>query len=224
MIAVKNTRKASSKIVRAWFDTVLNRITSGLSLVLYYLSKDDYTWSCTYQNFIEFKTLGEYYDFKFQANFEQLVHTEYRELLDLNIEYDEKRKKFNDACIELFQQLISSKDLQKLLVENINKYENLLEISKVDAEYFKRSNSINWLVEYMINNKNVLPDNNIFRILWNNEKEDFYKILKIDGINQANLEVKENRRLFEEITIKTLNSIKENCYNLSLKYGEPIVI
>jgi hypothetical protein len=220
----KKQKKASSKIVRAWFDTVINPLASGLSLVLSYLKDDDYTWNSTYQNFIEIKSIREFYDYKYQANYEQLVKTEYPELLAFTKEYDLKRNNFNDACIKLFEKLVASKNLQKLIYDIIDIYEKTAEISKDDAEYLRKIESINWIAAYLINNKNELPFNSIFRIIWNNEKVNFYNILNINGINDSNLEVKENRRLFEEITVKTLKSIQEFSNNLSLKYGEPIVI
>lgn len=221
---MKNTKKVSSKIIRAWFDTVLNPLSNSLSLVQSYLKDNNYTWNWNYQNFIEFKKFENYFEFKYNMNYEQVANTEFLELKNMNNEYNLVLMRFNASCIELFNTLINSNELKVLLNDCIEKYYCLSQISQTDVDYLKKIEAINWIAEYLINNKKDLPFDNIFRIIWNNERKNFNNILNIDGIRKYYLEVKENSFEFEQIVNKTLINIREFCNTLSLKYGEPIAI
>jgi hypothetical protein len=224
MIKTVKRKRISKEIVRVWLDTVLNPIYNGLQEVLQYLKDNDYTWNWGYRDFIEIKTLGEFYDYRLQPNYDQLIMTEFPELLDLNIEYDQKRKKFNDSCCKLYDVLVESNDLKKIIDILITDYQIQGKIELSDADYLRNSDSMKWVAGYIINNRIELPYNNVFKNIWDNENVKIYDILNTDGIKEFKFVLDNHRISFKNIAIQTYQRIKEKSNEISLNYGVPIVI
>ncbi|MFH1049861.1 MAG: hypothetical protein V1779_02900 [bacterium] len=222
MSVTQNNKKVSQKIVEAWFTTVINPIIDGLMLVESYLNDNNYTWDWNYMDFIEIKNLISFFDFRAEPNFEQLTFIKFPELLDININYDSKRDEFNKSCIHLYECLLKSTSFKKIFNDKIDDLEKSTDISVIDIEYLRGTNTIKWLATYLINNKKNLPNEYIYKIIWNTEKEKFYEILNYGTIKEAFNEVNKKRLLFEEITKSSINTIKVFRNNLSLETGVPI--
>lgn len=224
-MATRTTKKKISKdIVRVWFDTVLNPLYDGLSNVKELLEDNDLTWNWDYRDFVDIKPFDEYFHYKYKVNYEQLVMTEFKELKDFEIDYNKTRTELNNSCCRLFDLLIQSYDLKKLILDKLTEYENKKLISENDADYLRNSHSINWISTYIINNRNELPFNHIFKQIWNNEHHDFFKILENDNIKPTKEELIKNCYLLKCITSDFIGMIKVKRFELSVDYGVPIVI
>jgi len=218
------TKKASKEIVRAWLDTILNPIYEGLKYVMDLLKEGNLTWDPFNKEMIEISTLGTYYDYRYYPNFEQLVFTEFPELLNLNQEYDQKRKDLNDACSQLYDELIQSDELRALLVTKINEFEKIGAISKSNAEYALRSDPVDWIAKYIVNNIKQLPDSHILHNIWNNESGKFFSFLENETIRPIKNKRDETYNSFQLVANKTFEEVKKKNADLSLKYGVPIVL
>ena len=219
-----NKRKISPNIIRVWFDTVITPIINGLEDTLNLLKTEDYTWKYLYRLFYEIKRLDEYLDNKYRPNYEQVIQTEFIELADLTKNYNEKLNIFNKSCNDLYLGLINSSSLKKLLIELIDKYEKFSEISQLDADYLRRSDTIKWGAEYIINNWKELPEGNVLKIIWNNNWKSIFEILESDDLKPVVIELINNRDIFTQTVIETLKIIKEFRMETSLKYSVPIIM
>lgn len=223
-MATEKLKKPSSKIVRNWLDNILNPLDFGLSSVLEYLKDNNYTWNWSYQNFTEIKTFREYFEYKYNDDFELLTFTEFKDLLDFNLEYDQKRADFNNTCINMYSILVVQETLSDIIDNLIEEFENFSRISEEEADYLRKSNPVFWIAEYLINNKKELPSHNVFMKLWNPNIETFFSILMNSEIHPSFLDLIRKRNEFENITKSILNSLKIFKKEMALKYGEPIAI
>ncbi len=218
------TKKLTKEIVRNLLDTILNPIYEGLKYVMDLLKEGNLTWDPFNKEMIEISTLGTYYDYRYYPNFEQLVFTEFPELLNLNQEYDQKRKDLNDACSQLYDELIQSDELRALLVTKINEFEKIGAISKSNAEYALRSDPVDWIAKYIVNNIKQLPDSHILHNIWNNESGKFFSFLENETIRPIKNKRDETYNSFQLVANKTFEEVKKKNADLSLKYGVPIVL
>ncbi len=215
--------KLSPTIVRNLFDTILNPLYDKILYVNQLLSEGNLTWEPFNHELIDIGPLASYYDFRYARNYEQLIQNEFNELLDLNVEYDQKRSELNAECSKLFKKLIESKELNSLFYDKINEYEKKGMLSESDAAYSRRIESIEWIAKYLVNNIKTLSESNIIHGLWNNESAMFFKILNSEEIRPMKHELNEKFSSFRDIASKTLTAVREKSDELSLKYGVPIV-
>jgi hypothetical protein len=224
MIKTVKRKRISKDIARVWLDTILNPIYNGLQDVLQYLKDNDYTWNWGYRDFIEIKKIGEFYDFRLQPNYDQLIMTEFPDLFDLNCEYDKKRKDFNDSCCKLYDVLVESNDLKRIIDIFISDFQIQGKFELRDVDFLKQRDSMKWVAGYIINNRIELPYNNVFKTIWDNEYVRIYSILNNDNIKELKFNLDNHRMLFENIAKQTYQRIKEKSNEISLNYGVPIVI
>lgn len=215
--------RLSPKIIRAWFDTVLNPLYDGLLYVKNCLNLNDYTWDYSYQDFIDIKPVRSIFDSRAYPNYEHLILSEFPELSNLSIDYDTKREDFNISCRNLFNSLINSEDLNLLINRLLTEHENNRTIDSAKAEYM-RGISIKWIAGYLINNKTQLSEQNIFNVIWVNNYEKFFDILELDNIRELKNILELSRIKFEQSVDKILTEIKIKRFKMSSNYGEPIVI
>lgn len=225
VFSMKNngTKKLTRAIVRNMFDTILNPIFFKLKDVNGMLSTGNLTWDPFIRDFMEIGTFQNSFHYRYSPNFEQLTFTEYPELLDINIDFDQKRAELNIACGELFNKLIVSHELKTLFSEMINEYEIKQVLSKTDADYIRKNDSIYWIAKYIINNIKSVPDSHIIHNIWNNENKVFFGVLDNPEFKLLKIKFENNLTEFKNVTNDALESVRAKNNELSMIYGEPIV-
>jgi hypothetical protein len=217
-------KKIAKDIVRTWLDTVLNPLYDGL-LNVNALLKDNYlSWDWGYRDFTEIKHFAGFFDYRVYPNFEQLHNTEFKELLELNIKYDLVREDLNKTCCELYDLIVSSGEMKRLFENKINEYETNGKLDPDDANYFRKGDSMKWIATYLINNRRQLTPGYRFKDIWNDESEEYFKILEIGSFQDVHSAYEKRLRVFKLIVTESLQSIKSKSNELSLNYGVPIVI
>lgn len=218
------TKKASKEIVRAWFDTILNPIYDGLFEVKIKLDRTDYNWYWVYKDFFEIKSMGEFYNYRYYPNYEQIAFIEFPELITLSCDYDQKRSEFNKACNNLYNKLVASQELKALQIKIVNEYAEKELIKENEVSYMLNDESINWIAGYLINQKTNLDYSNIYHLIWKNEFNKFYDIIKSENLSPSFEDMKKSLLEFQQKTNDILITIKNKNMEISQKYGVPIVI
>lgn len=224
MANAKKTKRPNANLLRAWFDTVLNPIYTGLANAKKLLDENNYSWDWGCQDTIEIKNIIEYFDFRYTANWEQIVLTEFPELLDLTIEYMGKRAELSQSCKELFDKLTNSDILQNLISTNVNEYEKLGLISAENAEYIRTTKSINWIAEHLINNIRAVPYSHILKNVWNRPDNNFFSIFENKEIQVFKADLDDKAKILKEVNDRTLKYVKDKMNDLSMEFGVPLVI
>jgi len=216
-------KRITTKIARVWLDTVLNPIITGLEETKYYLSNKAFTWNRTYRDLVNIKKLDNYFDSVYYPNFKQLIKIDFPELENLTNEYNTKRELLNNCCNVLFNSLVSNKEFEQLIYKNIEKYTMLSEITQSNFKYLNDKNTLEWVAVFLINNQRELDYSNIFKVIWDNEKDDFFKLLNSNSISDYYVDLIKESDEFEIIVDSTYHNIEDYRDLLSLNSGVPIV-
>lgn len=213
----------SPRILRAWFDTILNPIIEGLKTEQYYLENNNLTWSSFYKSFKILKPLQMMFNFKYYANFEQIVEL-YPILSDVIENHDKKLKKLNDDCQKLFTKLVQSSQLKTVYKNKVEEFLTNITINELSSKDFQDENNLQFIVEYIMNKKSDLDSSYILSPIWNSKKDEFFRILElpefIDLLNDQNHSIEE----FKQEVDNSIKSLKKVRNSLSLKFGEPIIL
>jgi hypothetical protein len=103
--------EVSPKIIRVWFDTILNPIIDGLNIEYSFLKKNNLTWRGFNSTFEGLKPIHTFFHYRYHANFEHL--TAYHPVvLDIILEHDEALSRLRESCHNLYHKIKDSKILK----------------------------------------------------------------------------------------------------------------
>jgi hypothetical protein len=212
------------KIVRTWFDTVLNPMIKGLENEKYFLENNNLTWR-SYNNRFEFlKPILTFFDFQYYANYEQFLDN-YEEIQQLIDKHDYNLTKLIESCYFLSNELIKSESLRSIYY---NELENLKITNSKLEEYelngLENEKNLQFIVEYIINDKEELESSYTLSPIWNAQMKNFKNILNEKQIKNSVVDKNNFLEIFKKTVISTLSEFKKIRNNLSLNSGEPIVM
>ncbi len=216
-------KQLSPKIIRTWFDTIFNPMIDGLNIEEQYLKEMNLTWRSFNNTFDMLKPLVNFTHPKYHANFEQIV-VFHKTVLDTVILHDNDLKKLNDSCYILFNRLMQSKPFDKFLSQKFENNQNskgvsTLIVAESEKEHFKR-----YIIEYVINNFDKLDSSYVISPIWNPNINEIKNFLKSDEFNLEKKQYDTSIISFNKTLIESKKALNEVRNQLSLEFGEPLVI
>ena len=216
-------KNLSPKIIRTWFDTVLNPLIEGLEIELLYLNKKNLTWRGFNNTFEMLKPLNNFINYRYYANLEQCEYY-YPKVSEIINDHDKYLSQLSESSYNLFHTLRNSKtfiDIYNKQLEELIK--NNSEITKDRIEDLKENDNYRFIAEYIINNKEELDRTYVLSPIWNPNKGVFLNVLFSDEfrtlLNNKNTALDN----FKNSVLKSINDLKDLIYELSFQSGEPIV-
>ncbi len=220
----KDQPRVGPRIVRAWFDTVINPLLNGLRAERALLESKDWTWQFHQTGLEMIKAATQYIDANAEDNLEQMLY--FFPSLKAKIgNHDEARDALFDACQALHTAIISRSDIETIY-KAVTSQESLAGLGKSMNEMFgnqEPSDQINLLAEYTVNNTGELPYYYTVSPLWNRHRERFLKVLDHPAvITHSRKTAKAGERLLfaNEALVKSLKDAREK---LSLEHDMPYV-
>lgn len=220
----KPERTIGPRIVRAWFDTVINPMLKLLRAEHDMLEKRDWTWQFHRDDLEMIKNAAEYVDTNAVDNLEQLLAF-FPELKGKIGAHDVDRNQLLDACRALHAAIVRKSNLETMYrrvtapesLSNLEKETQTLFMSQQPLEH------VNLLAEYIVNNTRELPYYYTVSPLWNRYYEEFLKILDHPSVvSQSRKTIEAGERLMKSnaALVKSLKGVREG---LSLEHDVPYV-
>ena len=217
-----STPPVSPRIVRAWFDGVINPLLGRLTTEQDLLQRKNWTWEMppgTFREITAIKgSLGVLQDL-----FDQFL--KFYPLLKEEVDWHDQ---------QFFALFFNCRDLQQLINKN-DRFRELYRQAKADnTESFQGQplNSVfnsysedehcDILAQYIVNKSGELPPHNTYRVVWNKYREQLLSILDIPEICEKNQLVEQAGERLLKSACRFSNLLKEIRDHLSLKFGEPL--
>lgn len=212
------------RVIRAWFDTVINPLLEALNRELRYIEKHDWSWAHYPGGFEVIKPIQEHLGYEVRPNYEQF--------LNLNPTFNEKIEE-HDRQITGLQWKCSALDTAIKTSEEFEKVFNGLQRSFTEGaegpriqsgfEGAMNDDSKAYIVEYMINHRQNLPSNYVLSGMWNSSRDVLMQVLEEEPIkNQYQALIHAGRKL--QGSVQELIQALEECRNdLSLRMDVPII-
>jgi hypothetical protein len=219
----KRPAKVGERIVRAWFDTVINPLLQGLAWEQKRLSAKNWTWR--YQT-NDLESIRPCKQMLIAADNLEQFQGFYPAIAENVKSHDDHRAQLLVACQFLQKRLEESKEL-RALYEKTTASPVLDEIHASLNDLFgptKPEEHISVLAEYIVNNTGVLPSYFTISPLWNRFREDFLAIAESASVNnQTRLTIRAGTKLLQVVNHLS-DILKETREDLSLEYDMPYVM
>jgi len=210
------------RIVRAWFDAVINPMLNSLRAEHALLEHKDWTWQFFPTHLEMIKNVSEYIDRDAVEYLDQLLsfHPSLRSKIE---EHDKARSSLFDACRASHSAIVSKSDIEEVY-KRATSLESLSKLGKQIKDLFgtyQPSDHVNLLAEYIVNNTGELPYYYTVSPLWNHYRGEFLKILahpRIAGYYQETIKAGKRLMRSNEVLVRSLRDVREK---LSLKYDLP---
>ena len=221
--AGKKNAKFGPRIVRAWFDTVINPLLRTLEVEQKYLEKKDWTWRSNPERLEAVRPVQSIIGYEATANLEQIFEF-YPDVERLTQEHEEKREELLNACKELYQVIRKSPELKKMYDEATSRDS----LSKLDL---RDSNDIfgdgpvrrrlDSLADYIVNNGGELSHYTMEPFFWHEYRAVFLTILDSPGVrNHSKKALKAGESLLKTVE-GFIGLLKELRRKLSSEYDVP---
>ncbi|MCI0624662.1 MAG: hypothetical protein L0387_23960 [Acidobacteria bacterium] len=220
----KSERAIGPRIVRAWFDTVINPMLKSLRAEHDMLERRDWTWQFHRDQLEMIENAAEYVDANAVDNLEQLLAF-FPELKGKIDDHDVDRNQLLDACRALQAAIVTNSNLENIY-KRVTAPESLSDLGREIRTLFiseEPLEHINLLTEYIVNNTRELPYYYTVSALWNRYREEFLKILDHPSVvsqSRKAIEVGEQLVKSNEALVKRLKEVREG---LSLEHDVPYV-
>ena len=214
--------KVGPRIVRAWFDTVINPLLSALKLGKEYLEKRNWSWQFSPERLESIRPIEHMLN---TDNLEQFLdfYPDIKKLID---EYEVRRNKLFTSCKELHQKIKENGRLQEIYQRAITP-ESLLELearglSDIFGAYPPEKH-FDVLAQYIVNNTDYLPFYYTTSKLWAKYKDDLLALLDSPGTRAYNRKVVKAGESLLEAVEELISSLRTHRVKLSLEHDVPYV-
>lgn len=181
-------RKKSPRIVRAWFDTVINPLLAALDKAEILLAKNYWTWEFQPPSLEHIHRVQAYVN---RDNLEHLV-TRHPDVGQAVNDYDLRRDELLQMCERLHQLLVKSPELEGIY-QRIGRSNAAAppeaEVQNLVTSY-NREMLLNFLAQGLVNNQEELPYFYVIAPIWNRYREELFRLLQSPTIGDASEDVK----------------------------------
>jgi hypothetical protein len=168
------------RIVRAWFDTVINPLLNGLEKEQQLLAQQNWTWEFSPPSLEAIHRVQAYVD---RNNLEHFTQ-HYPEVARAIEEHDQQQLLLLQHCQQL-QSLIAGSPELLALYQQVTTPEALADVSTTIERLFSGSpqeQRLNLLAQYIVNHAGELPYFYIIAPLWNKHRQAFLTLLEHPSI------------------------------------------
>ncbi len=225
----KKSDKVGRRIVRAWFDTIINPLLSSFKTEQTFLHKKNWTWQFQPSHLESIRPVLDMISNLYEDNLEQFIEFFPSIGADMN-RHDDSAAKLLIECEALHKVLAESPALQELY-EKFTAPESLakLEVRDVDKNVaylfgsYPQAEHLKFLAQCIVNNTGWLPSYYTTAPFWNKYDAEFLKLLEYPGIREHNKRVLKAGEALSKAAEQLITSLKATRAKLSLQYDEPLV-
>lgn len=220
----KRTVRVGERIVRAWFDTVINPLLQKLKWEQTRLQAKNWTWRFQFKHLESIQPVRNMLPDQMLDNLEQFLnfHPAIRE--DIKF-HDDQRTKLLVACQNLQQHLEESDDLRQLysrFTSPDSLHELGTRLEDIFGSYKKPEEHISLIAEYIVNNTGELPSYYTTAPFWNKYRQNFLSLLDTPPINQHNRLTLPGEQLLK-LSKRLAQLLRGSREHLSIEYDMPYV-
>ena len=203
--------RVGPKIVRAWFDTIINPLIDAVEREAVLVDNEDWRWRFRPNGLESMCPARQYLGQRTWANLEQLSEL-YPELEAAIRQHDESEAQLERAVGVLYESIVRD-DGFRALCDRLLSPEALAEIGIANpTELFGAYPPDDWLgllAQYTVNNTALLGPHNATARLWNRRRKEFLSVLDSPGIIEPYRVVSEAARELLEADSRLLEIMKE---------------
>ncbi len=211
------------RIIRSWFDTVINPILENLKLEEKLLVQRNWTWRVPPSHLESIRSIVESAWQVSVDNLEQLI-TFYPNVEDLIERHDQEESELEDACRALHEALSTSSAIKEAYGK-AKQDDALTEQGTAVNSVLHGSDDqhLDLLAQYIVNNAEELPNYYVHSSVWNKYRSEFLSSLEDPAISPLrNAAVQAGEKLLG--TVNELSALlKEIRSRLSLQFDVPFV-
>jgi hypothetical protein len=213
------------RIVRAWFDTVLNPLIGSVEFELGLLTKRNWTFSFAPPMLELIRSTKSYLRSDAESNLEQV--TELNVPLAANIQtHDAATETLLNSVIALHAALVSNNRFIDLC-SSLLAPENLLELGIEDVRFvfgaYPPSDRIKLLGQNVVNNLGELPSHFATAKFWNRHRKSLLQALTYPNVREHDSSTAQIAATLASVSKTLLNQVKDLRSRLSLRYDVPYV-
>lgn len=216
--------KIGSRIVRTWFDTVINPLLQALKAEQTRLEKQDWTWRQFADDFESIRPLKQMLSPLAEDNLEQF--SKFYPAIKRTIQaHDKERLELRVASQKLQALLQQSGELKKIyekVKQDTSEWRNGETINKVFLDGRDESH-LKFLAQYIINQEEYLPDYITHAPVWNKYQDEFLSLLTLPAMNRENEKITQISEKLRKTVARLIEQLKATREDLSLAYDEPYV-
>ena len=212
------------RIVRAWFDTVINPLIEYLESELTLLGRKNWTYSFGARTLELIRPIRQSFC---NANFDQILQMNVP--LSANIEtHDSAVERLSAAVAALHEALVSSRDFVQLCdslldPENLSRL-GVRESSDVFGAY-PPSARYNLIAQYVVNGTGELPPHYSTARFWNENREELLKCLtSLPNVREHFASTVAIEPHLTSVSRTLASQLKKLRQELSLNYDVPIIL
>jgi hypothetical protein len=217
--------RVGPRIVRAWFDTVINPLLQALESELLLLGRRNWTFSYRTGKLELIRPLQGYLAYEASANLDQILRANVT-LAPNAARHDEAVEHLRNAVASLHELVASNLEFRRLC-EILTTPERLRELgvgslSEVLGAY-PPSELYNLIAQDVVNNNGLQSPHFSTAEFWNRNRGELVKALEFPGIQEHYASVVQLGETLASVTRPLLGQIKALCDELSLRYDVPLV-
>lgn len=221
--AGKKDVKVGPRIVRAWFDTVINPLLRALEIEKKYLEEKDWTWRFEPERLEAARSVQSIIGYEAMANLEQIFEF-YPDVEKITQEYEDKREALLTACKELHQVIRESPELQRMYDDATSEDS----LSKLGIENLRgvfpdgpKDRDLDFLTEHIVNNGGELSRYTMSPLFWGEYREVFLAILSSAGVRDHSKKSLKAGDLLSKTVESFIGLLKELRRKLSSEHDVP---
>lgn len=217
--------KIGPRIVRAWFDTVINPLIHSLEGEQELLNEKNWTWRFRPVGLESQRPVRAHIDPEARDNLEQLIEF-YPDIKKAVEEHDKKVPLLLEKCKQLHQVIEESRELREIYERGASP-ESLSEMGLTLVDLFgayPQLDHLALLAQYIVNNTGDLPAYYSPARLWNKYRSEFIAILDHPAIrSDREATIKAGDALLRSVE-RLIRLLKEMRLQLSLEHDVPYVV
>jgi hypothetical protein len=220
----KKTPKVGERIVRGWFDTVINPLLQSLKWEQGRLEKKNWTWQVPPGHLESIRPIKDMISRLAEDNLEQFA--KFYPVIKENMDFhDEERAQLLVACKKL-QRVVEESEELEAIYQRAKSDDSMTPrgtpLNDVFGSYTEREH-LELLAQCVVNQWGELPSSNIYAPVWNKYQAEFLALLNLPAIKpQKELTERAGKKLLQTVQ-HLIALLKETREQLSLKYDVPYV-
>ena len=213
------------RIVRAWFDTVINPLVRSLESELALLRRQNWTFSFRTGKCDLIRQLRAYLESEAWANLDQILEID--PPLEANTtHHDQSVEILRDAVAALHRRLAANPEFRSLC-DSLLTTEKLQELDvKNPTDIFgaySESDRYDLLAQYVVNNTGELSSHYTTAKFWNRNREMLLQSMNVPGINNHSESALQAGDQLSRVASALLGQLRNFRDELSLRYDVPLV-
>ena len=213
------------RIVRAWFDSVINPLLDGLEKEAELLRRGNWTWRFRPAALELIRPVRVFVGAGARQNLDHFValNPDSKEMLR---SHDDGIPRLLEKCKELHRAIVVNEVFRELFYKNTSEAAlSKLGVGDVKDLFgaYSTEDHLEVLAEHVVNKRGELPSLYTTAPLWNNHREEFLAILERPGVGQyTKATIAAGRTLLRHVE-RLIRLLTDRRMKLSLAFDEPPV-